>query len=174
MATESDQQTTSKGQWTNKPPAKVNAHPFFLKSKVLLLNSPFPWINSPCLAALSSPFHGRGKNPTERRRNISRTGTGGRNGDSGEESGHAQRAGGNRDGLRMGVFPGFLWWKSLAGGGDWLPSIWHFPRKIGNVKSSRYWRTRIFFRGVKKPPTSLGCRDENSHEMDHHSPIPYV
>ena len=42
----------------------------------------------------------------------------------------------------------------LVVGGNWLPSIWHFPRNILGMSSSQL--THIFQRGGEKPPTRLG------------------
>ena len=137
MATESDQQTTSKGQWTNKPPAKVNAHPFFLKSKVLLLNSPFPWINSPCLAALSSPFHGRGKLP----RNAAETSPG--PGPVVATVTAVKKAATPSEQVEIGMACEWGFSRKICDENRWLVVVTgchldYFPRKIGNVKSSRY------------------------------------
>ena len=38
----------------------------------------------------------------------------------------------------------------------WLPSFWHFPINIKGMSYHPNWRSHIFQRGGKKPPTSSG------------------
>ena len=55
-------------------------------------------------------------------------------------------------------------------GGNWLPSIFYFPRNILGMSNHPNWRTLIFFRGFfpQKPPTRCYSY-KNHHPSNPHS-----